>query len=146
MCDGEKMKHIKQLDRKGCAVACLAMLLGYDYYKMRSLIDKMGGQLCNWGKKPDPSRGFVLGLYPHEMLQIIKTLRPKVKSNCVKWKESLSKAIIVVVPINTYMTTHAVFYDGKMIYDPGEDKPITPRKYFKDKNILNVIEFTKVKK
>lgn len=141
-----KMRLIKQLDRHGCTVACLAMLLNKDYYTIRQLLDLYTEILPRLAPPKDPKKssvGFDLSMYPHEITQILKALDPGIECEYIKWEQSLKDLILLsVVPIDSYRTAHAVVCDGEqeVIYDPMLDEPIGTKEYLKDCNIVNAIQ------
>lgn len=120
------MVLVEQLDREGCTIACLAMLLKCDYYEMRKKLDDLNNAfpdlLSRWGK-PE----FILTFYAKEICGVL--LQSRIVSEYVKWYEDEDKNdnnsthILLLSPVKHPGYTHAVIYHDRMIYDPLEDKP-----------------------
>lgn len=121
-----EMVLVQQLDREGCTIACLAMLLNCDYYEMRKKLDDLNHSfshlLSRWGE-PE----FILTFYPKEICGVLLQLR--IISEYVKWYENEDKNdnnsthILLLSPAKHPEYTHAVIYHDRMIYDPTKDKP-----------------------
>lgn len=105
------MVLVEQLDREGCAIACMAMILGCDYYTMRSKLDTCGGILPKWGKPL-----FELKFKPKEIKMILEKFG--IKTTYLKWRPQNALCILLVTPMKNPEYTHAFVYFSKDIYDP----------------------------
>lgn len=110
------MVLVQQLDQNGCAIACLAMLLGCDYYTMRSKLDTCGDILPRWGYPH-----FKLKFLPKEIIAVLN--RFGIGSSFIKWTPDNFQCILLITPVKNPEYTHAVLYHGGDICDPMITNP-----------------------
>ena len=110
------MVLVEQLDKDGCAIACMAMVLGCDYYTMRSKIDACIDFLPKWGKPL-----FELKFKPKEIRKILEKFGTQ--TTYIKWRPQNSLCILLVTPVKNPEYTHAFVCSNKTICDPMFSDP-----------------------
>lgn len=116
------MVLVRQLDREGCVIACLAMVTGHTYYNMRKKLDELKHLLPRWGS-PD----FELKFKPKEIRTVLKSF--KIDTTYLKWDEKNGTCILLVTPVKNPEYTHALVHiQGSVIgeiRDPMIYGPLT---------------------
>lgn len=110
------MVLVEQLDKEGCAIACMAMVLGYDYYTMRRRLDTHADMLSGWGKPH-----FDLMLKPYPIMLILENFG--IKTTYIKWKPENLLCILFITSVKQPEITHAVLCTDGMICDPMFSDP-----------------------
>jgi len=114
----KKLKLVKQIDRHGCTIACLAMITGKPYFHIRTILHEKIDRLKNIPINP---RG--MGLYCNEfhiaLTQIFKIPCKPIKFTSLR--QLKNHCIIFTCPLTGNLTdTHAVVFDAenRCILDP----------------------------
>lgn len=110
------MVLVEQLDRDGCAIACMAMVLGCDYYTMRSKLDTCKDILPGWGKP-----NFGLKFSAKAIRAVLEKF--EIQVSYIKWKPENAFCILLVTPVTNPEYTHALLYTGQAICDPMLSDP-----------------------
>lgn len=125
-----KLELIRQMDKHGCTVACLATIVGEKYFAIREILHlnvERLMELPQYRKTAvhlDACSG--VGLYSHEFEDILKRCF-KLRCSFVKF-HSLQKlkkhCILFLVPLVSYeYGSHTVVFDAKSkcILDPSDE-------------------------
>ena len=105
------MVLVEQLDKEGCAIACMAMILGCDYYTMRSKLDTCGDILPKLGKPL-----FELKFNPKEIRKVLEKFG--IKTTYIKWKPENPLRILLATLVEDPGYTHALVCSCESICDP----------------------------
>lgn len=123
------LNHVKQLDRLGCSLACLAMVTGKSYFAVREVAHQYVPRLKNICIEPN-----YIGLYPMEMLALLKAEPFNISSQFIRFI-SLGRlqrhCILSLCPLNgDHLHTHAVVYDAvaRCLIEPS-GKPLDFKLY-----------------
>lgn len=135
----EKLQRVQQLDKHGCSIACLAMIVGKSYFQVRAILHETTEKLLNKFVLPEN-----IGLHCRDLYEALNQTFD-VSCKFIKFV-SLTKltkhCILYVCPLaGCYDYIHSVIFDAERhcIIDPFEDKNFDINEY----NVICCIEVQK---
>ena len=115
----EKIKPIKQLDKKGCTIACMAMVTDKSYFEIRAILHDEVDRL----KKDSPIPDILMGLYCNEFKDALEKIFD-IRCKYIKFlslKKLKKHCVLYLVPLSGhYGGSHTIVFDAvkRRIIDP----------------------------
>lgn len=110
----KQLKIVKQLDQHGCSIACLAMVTGKPYFKIREIIHTNINRMGHGFVQPD-----AIGLGMSETIDLL-AYKFNIQSKRIKFisLDKLTNHCILIMSYKTY--NHEVIFDAvsRCILDP----------------------------
>ncbi len=100
-----ELKHVLQLDNKGCTIACMAMIVDMRYFELRQLLSDNDKTIPYAYNKLRGKDGHI-GIYSSEFRDILKRLF-NIESNWIQFTSTRS------------LKKHCVLYINKIDQHPG---------------------------